>query len=35
VVEISSDQDIIVDNGRWSRSRSNYGGWGFTILPLQ
>jgi hypothetical protein len=32
VVEITSDQPIIVDNGRWSSS-NNYSGWGFTILP--
>jgi hypothetical protein len=32
-VEITSDQDIIVDNGRWSRS-GRYSGWGFTILPV-
>ena len=32
VVEIISDQPIIVDNGRWSSS-GNDSGWGFTILP--
>jgi peptidase C25-like protein/thrombospondin type 3 repeat protein len=34
-VEIVSDQDITVDNGRWSSSSGKYSGWGFTILPLQ
>jgi len=32
-IDITSDRNIIVDNGRWSNS-SSYSGWGFTILPL-
>jgi peptidase C25-like protein/fibronectin type III domain protein/thrombospondin type 3 repeat protein len=32
VIEIISDQDLVVDNGRWSSSRG-YSGWGFTVLP--
>jgi hypothetical protein len=31
-IDITSDQNIIVDNGRWSTS-GGYSGWGFTILP--
>jgi len=31
-IEITSDQHIIVDNGRWS-SKDGSSGWGFTILP--